>query len=436
MSDQFQPAWLSHAWDQLGVLEGPGDSNNPRILDLYRDAGHPEIRNDTVAWCAAFVGACLQRAGTRNTDSLLARSYLRWGEAIATPRFGAIAVFSRGTNPTHGHVGFVVGATAIDIILLGGNQSDAVTVEAISRDRLLSLRWPTDPSSSTPTLPSPVPSADLFQLALEHVLEMEGGYTDDPHDPGGPTNLGITLATFAAWRSITVSVDTFGALKADLRTLNRNTAADIYRARYWARSRAVDLPPALALMHFDAAVNHGVTGAARMLQQACGVESDGEIGPDTLAATHTIALPSLVAAYADIRIARYRALPHFWRFGRGWLRRVEATRAASATLYSTPSTTRQDQPMTSPSLPTDISPKWWGNSLTIWGTIITALSTVLPVVGPLIGIDITAEMVRDIGQGLTTLIQALGGVIGTVLAIYGRTRAVQPLSRRPVALRL
>lgn len=80
--------------------------------------------------------------------------------------------------------------------------------------------------------------------------------------------------------------------------------------------------------------------------------------------------------------------------------------------------------------------KWWGESMTIWGVIVTAAATVLPVVGPLLGLDITGEMVRQIGQQLTEVIQALGGVIGTLVAIYGRMRATQPITRKLVAVKL
>jgi hypothetical protein len=81
-------------------------------------------------------------------------------------------------------------------------------------------------------------------------------------------------------------------------------------------------------------------------------------------------------------------------------------------------------------------PKWWGHSMTIWGAVITTLSTVLPVVGPLIGLPITGEMVRALGEALTQVVQALGGVIGIVMTLYGRARAVQPLVRRDLSIKL
>jgi hypothetical protein len=55
-----QPAWLERAWRELGVRELSGPADDPAIRDLFRDAGHAHVRDDEVAWCAAFVGACLE----------------------------------------------------------------------------------------------------------------------------------------------------------------------------------------------------------------------------------------------------------------------------------------------------------------------------------------------------------------------------------------
>ena len=80
--------------------------------------------------------------------------------------------------------------------------------------------------------------------------------------------------------------------------------------------------------------------------------------------------------------------------------------------------------------------KWWGESLTVWGAIITALSTVLPALGPVTGIDLTPEMIKDAGTHIVALVQAAAGLLGTVMTIYGRVRASAPLERRPVTLKL
>jgi hypothetical protein len=91
------------------------------------------------------------------------------------------------------------------------------------------------------------------------------------------------------------------------------------------------------------------------------------------------------------------------------------------------------EPVAAPPTP---GTKWWGRSMTIWGAVITALSTVLPTLGPVIGLDITPELVRQLGDQLLLAVQAIGGLIGTILTIYGRLRATTSLERRQLALTL
>lgn len=434
-----QPPWLLTAWRDIGVAETPGSGSNPSVLAYYRDSGQPSVRSDDVPWCAAFVGAMLQRAGETPTGSLLARSYLSWGRDLEAPKLGAIAVLSRGAEPWQGHVGFLVGLTDDRVFLLSGNQDDRVSVEAFDRARLLGLRWPSNVSRApVANDPSEDTVGDPFNQALAHVLDMEGGYTDDPHDPGGPTNLGITLATLASWRGLTVDTSNYLDLREAVRNLDRKAAAEIYRARYWRPSRSAELPPGLDLMHFDACVNHGVNGAAHILQQVLDVTTDGEIGPETLGAAARRPASETIDRYARLREARYRALPHFWRFGRGWLARVGKTRAAARARIGIQSSSADHTGDTNP-MPEQTStttPKWWGNSLTIWGVLITALTNVLPVLGPLIGITLTPDIIREVSDGVVALIQAAGGLIGSILAIYGRVRATQPLVRRPLSIKL
>jgi lysozyme family protein len=334
--------------------------------------------------------------------------------------------------------------------VLGGNQGDAVSVTTMAKADLLGLRWPLTP----PKAPKETSTDTSFDRALRHVLAMEGGWTDDPHDPGGPTNFGITLVTYAAHKDIKLSVDTVANLKADLRTISSSMVRTIYRDRYWRPCLAQLLPAPLALMHFDAAVNHGVGGAARLLQRALSVDVDGDIGPLTLAAAHQQTTNDVLVRYAAERRARYRSLSHFWRFGRGWLARVDATLAASqavalepfAGLTSTP-TAPGVQPMPTPVIVTETtkrpqtnqpSPsqptKWWAHSVTVWGTLITALATVLPLLGPALGIDIKPELVRQLGDNLTVTAQAVAGLAGTIMALYGRSVATTRLERRDVTI--
>lgn len=444
-------AWMDQAWAEVGQREGPGSSDNARVLALYRDAGHPEVEHDEVAWCAAFVGASLERAGIACTRSLLARSYLAWGTPLAIGRLGAVAVFSRGGDASAGHVAFFLDQDATHIHVLGGNQNDAVGVAAIAKERLLGLRWPASAgSAATPAVPAAAPASAQttrpFDVALAHVLEMEGGWTEDPYDPGGPTNLGITLATLAAHRNIHLDQTTFPTLREQLRNIQADEVQAIYLGRYWTPCRAALLPVPIAIMHFDAAVNHGVAGAARMLQEAANVATDGEIGPQTLAACAATEADRLLQRYADLRRARYRALPTFWRFGRGWLARVDATLAVAGRTLSAsrgvPSMNDQQMPAPSAAQPSPPSAgitetsKWWGESVTVWGALITGLATVVPALGPVIGIDVSGEMIRQLGTQSVHAVQAIGGVVGTLMTIYGRVRATSRIGLKSVTLQI
>lgn len=458
-----QPDWLVWAWRELGVREIAGSKDNPRIRALFKDAGHSEIVRDEVAWCAAFVGACLERSKLKSTRSLMARSYMTWGTELTAAKSGAIAVLSRGSDPSLGHVGFVVGETDDHLQLLGGNQGQRVSVQSFPKSRLLELRWPTgaDSDADARDLPTKAevrdqtvePSAEggLFDISLTHVLEMEGGFSDDPYDPGGPTNKGITIAVYAKWIGETVTDANRTRLVQRLKRIPDAMVSEIYRTRYWLPAGCGEMPAALALMHFDTAVNHGVATAIRMLQRTVGTDVDGEVGPETRKAVAAMPLRNLLLGYADRRRQRYRELDHFWRFGRGWLRRVDVTLTAAAALIGrsfpeessgrdgrrTEPESNGDQQMTD-AVSKDMvaAPKWWGQSVTIWGVIVTGLSTVLPVIGPLLGLEVTGEMVKLAGEQVVQVMQALGGLIGTLMAIYGRVRATAPIERRAVSLRL
>jgi len=84
----------------------------------------------------------------------------------------------------------------------------------------------------------------------------------------------------------------------------------------------------------------------------------------------------------------------------------------------------------------DTAPKWWGQSLTIWGVLIAASASVLPALSPIIGLDLTADLVRQLGDEVLQVAQAVTALAGTLMAIYGRTKAKQPLARKSMHLKL
>lgn len=131
------------AKDEVGIVEWKKGSN-PKVVQYYHDAGHFEIVDDAVPWCAAFVGAMLHRAGLKGTDSLAARSYLKWGTAvdIDDAQEGDICIFERGNSGWQGHVTFFVRQEKRSgrIVCLGGNQQDAVNLSRYSVTSLLGVR--------------------------------------------------------------------------------------------------------------------------------------------------------------------------------------------------------------------------------------------------------------------------------------------------------
>ena len=135
--------WMPIARGELGTREVAGAGSNPDVVEYYAEAGHPEIQNDEPAWCSAFVGAMLTRAGYPNTGSLAARSYLQYGRKLDAPEPGCIVVFWRG-SPTswQGHVAFFVAESVGRVRVLGGNQSNAVTEAEYPKSQVLGYRWP------------------------------------------------------------------------------------------------------------------------------------------------------------------------------------------------------------------------------------------------------------------------------------------------------
>jgi lysozyme family protein len=313
-----------------------------------------------------------------------------------------------------------------------------VTVAAFDKARLLGFRWPKDEAESSAADDS------IFAKVLAHVLEMEGGFSDDPYDPGGPTNRGVTLEVYANFKGQTIDAGSRPRLMSELKSIPDATVEAIYRQRYFEPAQCPAFTAPLTLMHFDAAVNHGVGAAIRMLQQVGKVAIDGEIGSETLSAIGARSIVDLIDDYAEIRRARYRALPHFWRFGRGWLKRVDTTLALGKSWAEADGITRgllepaqiakgeskmSDETTTSEQTPDDTS-KWWAESKTLWGTLITAAATVLPVIAPAIGVSLPADVIQTFGNQTITAVQAAAGLFGTVLAIYGRFKASTVLSLR------
>lgn len=149
-----EPSWLQVARGEIGVKESPGAANNPKVVEYLKTSGnnHP----DSVAWCKGFVNWCLNKAGYRDDDSLWARDGLKYGGPLDKPQVGCIAVYSRGDG---GHIGFWVSEDSKNDYIVGGNQSDMVSIAPIAKSRLLGYRWPTVADKLTQATPVELPKA-------------------------------------------------------------------------------------------------------------------------------------------------------------------------------------------------------------------------------------------------------------------------------------
>lgn len=135
--------WMSIAKLELGrkVHEVAGVQDNPRIKDYLACVGLP-FDHDETPWCSAFANWCMVRVGILGTNRANARSWLTWGRPLETPVYGCVVVLSRPPDAAHGHVAFYIEQTPTTLVLLGGNQGNAVSIADYPRDRLLSYRWP------------------------------------------------------------------------------------------------------------------------------------------------------------------------------------------------------------------------------------------------------------------------------------------------------
>jgi lysozyme family protein len=146
-----------------------------------------------------------------------------------------------------------------------------------------------------------------FDKAFEIVVGLEGGYVNDPHDPGGETKFGVSKRAYPM---------------LDIAALELADAKELYLNDYWRRCQCQAMPWPIALMLFDSAINQGPRSAISLLQKGMGVVADGVLGPITLDALLTGDGPSTLVNTAAERLLRYAGHAEFARYGRGWTRRV------------------------------------------------------------------------------------------------------------------
>lgn len=156
-----------------------------------------------------------------------------------------------------------------------------------------------------------------WENCLSHTKISEGGYVNDPVDPGGETKYGISKRSYP---------------DVDIKNLTWDKAAAIYKRDYWDAVRGDDLPSGVDLVAFDAAVNSGVSRGAKWLQKAVGVTQDGRIGPVTIDALIGCDCESIINAACSYRLQFMRGLPTWYRFKNGWTKRVECVRSEATNM--------------------------------------------------------------------------------------------------------
>lgn len=231
----------------LGTKELKGSADNPKIMEMYRTVGHTQVEHDEVAWCAAFVGHCLEKAGLPSTRKLNARSYLTWGEKVAgreQAREGDIVVFTRGSGTAQGHVAFFLKAAGSQVEVLGGNQSDGVTIARYPRSRLLGIRRPLRSDAQ------PRPEMRVVQQQLKDLGYFEVGMVDGRY---GPRTRAAVLA-FRADNGLGLSPDVDSVLAEALQRA---------KPREVSRERAAGKPEGSRIVKAaDAQIVTGVVGMA------------------------------------------------------------------------------------------------------------------------------------------------------------------------------
>tara|TARA_B100001778_G_C18571461_1_gene622809 strand:- start:60 stop:536 length:477 start_codon:yes stop_codon:yes gene_type:complete len=150
-----------------------------------------------------------------------------------------------------------------------------------------------------------------FNDIIEVVLHHEGGYVNDPKDPGGETNFGIAKRSHP---------------DVDIKNLTKDGAKEIYYQEYWMKNRVPQLPDDLKHIYFDMCVNQGRGRAVKILQQTAnakgaGLKVDGGLGPKTIGALKGVELQRVrayrIKYYADLVTRK----PDLERFYYGWFKR-------------------------------------------------------------------------------------------------------------------
>lgn len=146
-----------------------------------------------------------------------------------------------------------------------------------------------------------------FNEAIDRVLSSEGGYVNDPNDPGLETQWGISKRSYP---------------NVDVKNLTRDEAKQIYKRDFWDPVANAGIHGDVVFQVLDFAVNSGGSVAVQYLQRAVGVADDGHLGPVSVAAINDTPMPVLLLTYLALRLEFMTKLKNWPHAGKGWARRI------------------------------------------------------------------------------------------------------------------
>jgi len=146
-----------------------------------------------------------------------------------------------------------------------------------------------------------------FNVSINRLLGLEGGYVNNPKDPGGETNWGISKRSYPT---------------ADIANLTRDQAISLYKRDFWDSLKLDDLPLGVSYQMLDFAVNSGISPCVRAIQRSVGTVPDGIIGEHTLAAIKSTDAHDIVMRFLAERLEWMSGCKNWPDAGRGWVRRI------------------------------------------------------------------------------------------------------------------
>ena len=191
---------------------------------------------------------------------------------------------------------------------------------------------------------------NTYDEALRRVLVHEGGYSNHPSDPGGPTNYGITIWDYRKY------INPQGTAR-DVRNMTVDEAKKIFRERYWNVQRCDELPPGVDYCVFDYGVNSGIGRSGKVLRRLVGQKDHTHVISDEVIAAAAKRDPlAIIDAICMERLRFLKGLKTWSTFGRGWERRVREVREASRAMILNKSLPAQTPGITGTPMAKETSP--------------------------------------------------------------------------------